>query len=304
MERGSEFRVLYEGDHDETWLDMRRKTGVGASESPAILGLSPFGSSMELYARKVGVLGEIEDNEAMKWGRILEGAVLQEFSKEVGRNLRPDGRILQSIEAPYLICTPDAMDQHGVVQVKVSGVSKWWVDEIPKWVWGQVQHECAVTGMNIATVVVLVGGTKLLWQHVQRDNRFIETILMPQCEEFWRCVTERIPYMRTDGDQESVHRALTALYPKDTGGTIHLDDGAFVGLHNEREELRERKAATERRLAEIDNQFRARIGKATYAVLPNNVIYSLITTVLEPKLIERKGATYRTLRSKKGIENG
>src|SRR4051812_1639091 len=64
-----------------------RSTGIGASEIAAAAGLSRYATPLEIYARKRGLMPEIEDNDAMRLGRKLEPVVKSEFCERTGLTL-------------------------------------------------------------------------------------------------------------------------------------------------------------------------------------------------------------------------
>ena len=51
----------------EEWLEWRRG-GIGGSDAAVIVGLNPYGSLIELYADKMGMMPDKEDIEAMRIG--------------------------------------------------------------------------------------------------------------------------------------------------------------------------------------------------------------------------------------------
>ena len=71
----------------EEWLAYRR-TGIGGSDAAAVIGLNPYRSTIELYADKMGMMPEKEDNEAMRLGRDLEQYVADRFCEETGKKVR------------------------------------------------------------------------------------------------------------------------------------------------------------------------------------------------------------------------
>lgn len=301
----STFNILHSGEHDEQWLEKRRVSGIGASESAVILGLSPWSSPFELYGQKIGLIDATEQTEAMKWGLILEGPILKEFAKETGREVWPWGELLQSKEHPFLIATPDGRqaaknrDSLGVVQVKTSAYrAADWENGVPPHVYCQMQHEMAVTGHTWATAVVLLRGSKLLWSDVERDDKFINETLIPAVNDFWKRVVAQEPPPEVDGS-EATKKALAAIYPQDNQETIELD-GHFLDLHFERGQLAEHKRNVETSLREIDNKFRAAIGENTFAQLSNGARYSLKTQERKEYTVPAK--SFRVLRSLKGDE--
>ena len=90
----------------EDWLNARRG-GIGGSDAPAILGLDRYRSPFDVYADKLGLKPEQEDNEAMRQGRDLEQYVAERFMEATGKKVRRRNGILQHPEHPWMIANID-----------------------------------------------------------------------------------------------------------------------------------------------------------------------------------------------------
>src|SRR3990167_10286820 len=65
-----------------SWLEARRQ-GLGASDAPVILGLSPWKTPLALYAEKLGLeIEEPEQTEAMAWGLRLQPVIIAAFQEQ------------------------------------------------------------------------------------------------------------------------------------------------------------------------------------------------------------------------------
>lgn len=272
------FEVLCPSSAREPWL-AARKLGIGSSDAPGILGLSPFASPLSVYVDKLGLSEDREQSEAMKWGSILEPLIVQEFSAETGRKAERTGELLRSREHPFQLATLDAVQHEpansrgpGVLEVKATG---WragdWTEGVPEHVFAQVQHQLCVTGWDWASVAVLIGGCKLLWADVTRDEHFIDEVLLPAETEFWRRVEAREP---VDADaSEATTRALKALFPRDSGAVIALP-GELIDADAERARLQAQGKEIEEKLAGISNRIKLAIGEASVGILANGITYS------------------------------
>ena len=87
------FTVLADASERAAWLKARLR-GVGASESPVLMGASKFSSPIELWGIKTGRLPESldDENERMLWGQRLEPLVAEEYERKTGRQLIPWGK--------------------------------------------------------------------------------------------------------------------------------------------------------------------------------------------------------------------
>lgn len=297
----SDYDIVGHVSDRQGWLRLRRE-GIGSSDAPGILGVSPFQSPLAVYADKLGLKEDDEQSEAMKWGTLLEPLILSEFGAETERAVKQAGELLRSRDVPWLQCTLDGEEIDvarggliGQVEAKATG---WragdWSEGIPEHVMVQVQHAFAVTGREWGSVVVLLNGCRLLWADVERDQPFIDEVLMPAEAEFWRRVQAREP-VDPDGSKSSAE-ALKWLYPTSDPGAFVTLPGDFVDLDRERCELKARIADMASRVEVIDQLLKAEIGSSETGYLANGVIYT-------HKRHERKGYTvaptsYRQLRRK------
>jgi len=275
------FEVVCDGRDRERWLEERR-TGVGSSDAPAILGVSPFSSPLAVYSEKLGLTEDREATEAQRWGHLLEPLIAEEFAREAGREVRMAGQLLRSKATPWQLSTLDATQEcadhegPGLLEIKATGFRIGdWTEGVPEHVFVQVQHQFAVTGMRWGSVAVLQGGCKLLWTDVERDDDFISRLLLPAESEFWRRVLAQEP-VAPDGSAAS-REALRALYPSDSGAVVELP-GEFVALDDERCELKEQVKDIEARIEWIDQQLKAAIGGAQLGLLANGARYALKVT--------------------------
>ena len=268
--------VICDASDRIAWLTARR-LGIGASESPAILGASPWSSGMAVYAEKVDPDPPVEfDNERLFWGRRLESVILERFGEITGREVLPAGQLLRSTRWPFMLTTLDGeqdFDGRWVpAEAKNTMDGEGWSDGVPRHVWIQLQHQMAVFGSPSASVAVLIFGCQFKHADVPRDDEFIEETLVPECEKFWQLVEAGGPPPQTDGS-EATREALKRLYPQDYGETVALC-GEFTDKAARRLKLKEFLKADTEELREIENAVKAAIGSATFGAVPDGGEYS------------------------------
>jgi putative phage-type endonuclease len=271
------------------WLEERR-TGLGASDVAAIFGVSPYKSALALYHEKRGDL-PIPDSEreALYWGRMLEEPIAARYADETGRRVErcPPYEIRRHPTHPFLIATLDAVASAapglpppaggpGTVEIKNAGFFRrdQWRDEPPLAFLIQANHQMAVTGFEWASLAALVGGSEFFWTDLARNNAFIE-VLIRKAGEFWQRVRDGVP-PEVDGG-ESTKQLLKALYPRDTGGVVHLGP-EWVALDDELLGVKAEQKKLEDRRGELEAKLRYAMGDATTAVLDNGGLYTLKTT--------------------------
>lgn len=282
-------------ERDE-WLALRR-TGIGSSDAPAILGISPFTSALGVYVEKLGLSAPQEDNEVLKWGRLLEPLVLQEFGIETNRDVQLSGDLIQNLDRSWMLATLDGVQwkrdgidlgvSAGIVEIKTTGYGGAnWIEGVPEHVWVQIQHQLAVTNFTWASAAALINGCRSVWADVERDDKFIYETLIPAEEEFWRRVQTLEP-VDPDGSQ-SAREALKALYPVVIEETIPLP-GELMELDSERmrclTEIGDRKKAVEL----IDQLIKMEMGAAAVGVLANGVEYHYKARRDGARVFRRKG---------------
>ncbi len=179
------------------WLALRR-TGIGGSDAPAVLGLSPWSTPYDVWEDKTGeAAAKFPDSEAMIWGRVLETAILGEYRRRTGLPTTEVG-LLRHPGTPWLICSPDAVvpQDNAIVEIKTTRHSAGWGDEgtddIPLHYLVQVHHNLIVSGAARADVAVLIAGSEYRLYHVEPDPE-LHAQMLDQETEFWRAVERREP---------------------------------------------------------------------------------------------------------------
>jgi len=258
------------------WLNARRK-GVGGSDAAAVCGLSRYSSALDVWLQKTGRKPATPDNEAMQWGRLLEPIVRAEFSHRTSLTVKECPYILQSRENPFMIANVDGIvvEKDGtkcVLEIKTTNsftTAKDTEDGLPVEWFCQVQHYMAVTGLPKAYVVVLIGGNKLQWQIVERDEETIQTIVALE-RHFWNeYVLKDVPppVDANSGD------ALVLLYPTSTESSVVLPAEAdelvaqYLEIKKAEDELKTAKATCE-------NQLKALLKDAESGIAPNGYTVS------------------------------
>lgn len=255
------------------WLRLRG-TGIGASEIAAVLGESPWMSAIELYTEKLDrYRRDLDDVEAVYWGNKLESPIIEAYAERTGRGTRKAGKLLRSSVHPWALCTLDGETWEAANDVEawpfeVKNTSSFkadeWADGPPPHYYHQVQQQMLVTGAAKATIAALIGGQRMVWADVPRDEIAIRRIVY-QGERFWDRVLRRdVP--APDGT-ESARRALQALYPQGSG-TIVLPGTAGAAVDRlEVIKLEQKRLGDERDV--IENTLRAALGDAELGVLPD-----------------------------------
>lgn len=206
-------------DHDK-WLALRT-TGLGGSDIAAMLGVSPWKSTYELWLEKTGTLTEDkaqEDErlaEILHFGNVLEQVVADEFELRTGKKVSKRGMV-RSVEHPCLLADVDRVveGENAILECKTTSSFKkdeWEDDCVPAGYYLQVQTYMAVGGYDKCYVACLIGGNQFVIREVPRNEEDIKQIIA-KAEEFWNkyVVTKTAPPV--DGSAGCTE-ALKKMYP-------------------------------------------------------------------------------------------
>ena len=312
--------VTAEKTEREQWLAERRNY-IGASDSAAAIGVSPWASPLALYLEKTGEVepDDLSEKEFVYWGNALEAPIRDRVGELLRQEVRNDGAfvIRKSVEFPFMSATLDGIvtanhfvrdlfeeagievpegGSEGDLQIKTT--SAWnggqWQEEWPLQYQVQCQHELVVADLDWGILAVLIGGQTLKLFPFRKHGAFCEG-LVNQLSQFWERVQERDP-PPADGS-DSTAAAIKKLYPKDDGEIVTLTSDSVL-WDGEREQLKEQIKDNGKRVKELDNLLKAEIGPASIGQLPGGEAeYSF-------KLQKRKGYVveaneFRVFRRKK-----
>lgn len=253
----------------EYWL-RARKTGIGASEMAAVMGISPYASPYSVWADKV--TDEVDDRQPsgrQYWGLKHEPMIAEEFAARTGLEVWDPGQytIFRDAGQPYLFATPDRLIRHpdgrsSPLECKKVSLDQWhkWDDCPPAHILIQVCQQVLVLNAHTGFLAALIGDDEYRIYPVPRDVAMIADI-RATAAEFWGYVERREP-PEIDGHTATTE-AIKRMHP--TG-----DDELAVELPSElvlaTEELAELKAKQKDldcRKTELENRIKAEMGDAT-----------------------------------------
>jgi putative phage-type endonuclease len=281
------------------WL-AQRKLGIGASDAPAILGLSRFSSPHSIAATKLGLEVEDAESELMRWGRYVESPMLEAFAEETGFEVSPDGWLYRSAEPglEWLLATPDGqVRRDGVVggaecKLKVFGAREWEESGVPDEVVCQAQHTMRVMGWGFVFVIALLDGYRLRHREIVRDDAMIARILEEE-RAFLECLRtgKGLPVR---GPSAANARALRALHPADSGAIMDLAGPEWLEKVDAWRDAAEQESAWKKRKEALRDELAFAMGDATFARLEGGRTLSLKTTDRDGYQV--KATRFRTLR--------
>lgn len=247
------------------WL-LKRRSGIGSSDLSAILGLSQYTASIDVWEDKTGripLLADLADNEAIRWGVLLEPVVRDEYARRNRLRIETVG-MLRSQQWPWMLCDPDGIvvGQRAGYEGKTAGAftREWSNTEIADHAELQAQHCMAVTGYDRWHVACLVGGQKPIFRIVERDDELIG-YLLSAAQTFWfDHVLADVP---PPPDASKAYGAwLDRKHPADNGSHVEVDPELAAELKAEHEEIDRAEKALAARKQALENRVKALHGNA------------------------------------------
>jgi putative phage-type endonuclease len=177
------------------WLKAR-KSGLGGSDASKACGVNAYDGPLYVYLDKLGLIPEIPDNPAMRFGRKLEPVVREVFTEDTGIGIRLAG-LQRNNERPWQLYSPDGFaDDGGLFEAKTTGWwnrDEWSDDQTADHAEIQVQHGMAVTGAPHAWVAVLIDGRDFQFRRVERDEDQIAMITEIERKLWFDHILKQVP---------------------------------------------------------------------------------------------------------------
>lgn len=276
------------------WLALRQRD-ITASRIGALFDCHSFLTREGLCA---GLRGEnvAFDNAAMRAGRILEPAVAAAVAEE-----KPDWQITKAttyhrLPDHRLGCTPDFfVGDDGLIQAKTVSPQEWekWGCKVPFFYTLQTLTELLVTGREWGVLAVLVRSPSFplylfdVPRHAAAEERILGAVA-----DFWRA------YDAGEFPRAAPVDGLAEAF--DDGSHCDLSaDNSLPELLFERERLKGSISHDEKRVEEIDEEIKAKVGAARTGWLPGWLI-SYATQHRKETIIPAKDI--RVLRIKRSDE--
>jgi putative phage-type endonuclease len=196
-----------------------RMHGIGGSDAPIVLGISPHKTAVELWQEKTGQADppNLDDVEVIQWGNLLEDVVAAEFSRRTGLKLRRVNETLADRRDPFLMAHLDrrVVGEPALVEIKTTrgldgDTAR--ADHVT-----QVMHYMNVADLQRAFLVYLVAGQRMVYFEIARDDQAIGELVEAE-RTFWRHVRDRTPPPARSAFD------LRLLFRHDLGGGVIADD--------------------------------------------------------------------------------
>lgn len=195
------WRKLPKMSHEE-WLAWRR-TGIGGSDAPAVMDVSPWCTRFQKYEEKVFGKKD-EDNASKAFGRAGEEGARREVEALFNKEFFTAN--VERIDNPWIKASLDGLDLDCTTVIEIKKANK--EDhalakkgQVPTKYYPQLQH--IVQTLGFAGIVYFsspADGSKGIALEIPRDDAYIEKELFPNEREFWNMVVNQEPPELTDRD--------------------------------------------------------------------------------------------------------
>jgi putative phage-type endonuclease len=210
----------------DEWLEIR-KAGIGGSEVAAILGLSPWSSPVDVWLDKTGRSEPKPENDAMRWGNLLEGIVAKEYAMQNNATVRNYGYMIFDEETRQLANVDRLVSVDGsmpscrerirtrkLLEIKTAGFADW-AGVVPEYYQLQVQQYLALTGCDEADVCCLFMASRKLETYRIEADQNLHKAIAKHCRDWWdRHVIADVPPPPRSYDD------VKALFPKHYNGEV------------------------------------------------------------------------------------
>lgn len=209
-------------------VTLNRNKFIGGSDIAKIMGLSRWGTPLQLWAEKTGKLPapDLSDVEAVQLGTELEEFVAKKFTQKTGKAVRRSPKYYQHPDYPYMVAHVDRLvtGSDELLECKTASFFKkdeWEGEEIPQEYILQVMWYLGITGRKVGHIACLIGGQKFVYKQIEFDSELFNT-MVEQAKEFWGHVQEDTPPDIMPNDDETLKDLYSAhsevmieLYPED-----------------------------------------------------------------------------------------
>ncbi len=224
----------------DEWLEWR-KTRIGASDSAAILGLSPWKTAYQLWEEKVGLKESEPVNERMQRGIDLEPKARECFNHMVSLKVEP--LVCIHPEHKWMVASLDGLaeirkGETFAVEIKCNGSKNHQeagMGRIPEYYQCQMQHQMAVTGLEWMYYFSFDGENGIVLT-LPRDDKFIDNLIDKE-KEFYHCMQNFIPPNQPYVEKNDPTWLEKVKQWKDTKSQIEWLESAEKSLRNDLIEL-------------------------------------------------------------------
>lgn len=251
----------------QEWLELRHRIDnrcvIGASEVPALMGVSPYKTRNDLFIEKITPVEVAEPTAAMRRGTLLEPALIEFAREELSRDIIVPEVMFQN---DRIIATLDGQieDAWGI-EAKTTNS---WVEgsPLPIEFHLQAQAQMFAAEMERVTFTILDRNMRLSLVDVMRDDDIIENINI-EAQLFASNVDEGKPIL-----DELTLPQIVLLYPE-PAGEAELDS-SVIDMLIEWNALKEQAKHIDAREKEIKDSIANMLRDAEYGCVNGERVVS------------------------------
>lgn len=177
----------------KAWHDWRN-SGIGASDVPALLGLSPYKTIYTLWLEKTGQKEQFKGNPATERGKTLESVARKKYEDKCLSEF--PASIHEYPEFPILRCSLDGKNEqlHRLIEIKCPGGTDHKIAKrgfVPEHYMPQCQAQLLITGYTELDYVSF-DGEDIEVVRVTPD-REMQRLIVEKAREFWKMVETKTP---------------------------------------------------------------------------------------------------------------
>lgn len=182
------YRIVVQDQKSDAWKTWR-KEGIGASDAPIILGLSPYMKPYKLWQIKLGLCPDktmspfVEERASQ-----IENAARATLELELGYNI--PGVCAEDVDFPFLKASFDGFNEEHKTLMEAKWVAADKVQgKMPASHWVQMQHQMMVSGFDKVIYMRSNDGVKFYSDVVYRDDKYIKMMFSEEVK-FWEMVLQ------------------------------------------------------------------------------------------------------------------
>lgn len=181
----------------EEWLEFRKK-GIGASDAPVIMGVSPWKTPYELFLEKL----DLKDPPVVNYVDKEEEA-RRCFENHIGFEM--PAKVLIHPEIKWMFASLDGfnIDKKVLLEIKCPGEKDHnfvkYNKVIPEKYYPQLQHQMEVVGVDKCYYFSYINDQDNEILEINRDEHYIKNLIKKECD-FFHCIENLISPELTNKD--------------------------------------------------------------------------------------------------------
>ena len=182
-------------------FQQERQSGIGSSDMPAILGISPFRSAVDVYLEKIGERPASPVSPAMRVGLKLEPVIASEYEELTDNTLNRKETFFRHPDHDWFITHPDRFVLGGkeeftrLVELKSVGpyMAYQWgeegTDEVPEYYIAELQHRLHIIhekfGIEYADIAAFFRGPAETKIYTVKYDLELGQLMLDKAMKFW-----------------------------------------------------------------------------------------------------------------------